>query len=103
MPTISLKTVYQTLHDLAAMGEVEMLELGTGRTRVDPSPERAHHHLVCRECGRVDDLFVDLGRLTLPPGQGRGFAIDKAEVVFRGRCGPCVGDKPSAPASAETS
>src|SRR5437868_280342 len=30
MPTISLRTVYQTLNDLAAMGEVLALDLGTG-------------------------------------------------------------------------
>ena len=28
MPTISLKTVYQTVHDLEAMGEVQLLDVG---------------------------------------------------------------------------
>ena len=30
MPTMSLKTVYQTVHDLEALGEVDVLDLGTG-------------------------------------------------------------------------
>src|SRR6188472_3391238 len=56
MPTISLKTVYQTVHDLAALGEVHVLDLGTGSLRVDPNVEDDHHHLVCTSCGRVSDL-----------------------------------------------
>ena len=30
MPNVSLKTVYQTLHDLAELGEISALDLGTG-------------------------------------------------------------------------
>src|SRR5262249_33054066 len=30
MPTMSMRTVYQTVHDLAALGEVDVLDLGTG-------------------------------------------------------------------------
>ncbi len=40
METISLKTVYQTLNELAAMGEIAALDLGTGTTRFDPNVER---------------------------------------------------------------
>ena len=39
MPTISLKTVYQTVHDLEALGQVSLLDLGTGSVRVDPNVE----------------------------------------------------------------
>ena len=41
MPTISLRTVYQTLNDLAAMGELVALDLGTGSTRFDPNLDAA--------------------------------------------------------------
>src|SRR5690242_17739035 len=56
MPTISRRTVYQTVHDLEALGEVRLLDLGTGSVRVDPNVEDRHHHLVCRTCGRVRDI-----------------------------------------------
>ena len=51
MPTISLKTVYQIIHELESMGEVELIDVGTGSVRVDqrrasaPSP----HLLQLRE------------------------------------------------------
>src|SRR5262245_46089168 len=66
MPTISRKTVYQTVHDLEAMGEVHVLDVGTGTIRVDPNVEDAHHHLVCTNCGTVRDVLLDVADLRVP-------------------------------------
>ncbi|HUY64893.1 MAG TPA: transcriptional repressor [Acidimicrobiales bacterium] len=89
METISLKTVYQTLHELAALGELAPLDLGTGTTRFDPNVEDPHHHLVCKRCGKVRDLHVDFSTVTVPPGADEGFEVGGAEVVFRGLCETC--------------
>jgi Fe2+ or Zn2+ uptake regulation protein len=88
MPTISLKTVYQTVHDLEALGEVHVLDLGTGTLRVDPNVED-HHHLVCTSCGRIRDLPVEFDRLRVPARYRRDFVIDDVRVIFRGRCDAC--------------
>jgi Fe2+ or Zn2+ uptake regulation protein len=90
MPTISLKTVYQTVHDLDALGEVHVLDLGTGSVRVDPNVEGDHHHLVCTSCGRVRDLPVDFDRLRVPARYRRDFTVDDVQVIFRGRCEACA-------------
>ena len=89
LPNVSLRTVYQVLNDLAALGEVQTLDMGTGSTRFDPNVD-AHHHLVCTVCGKVRDLYADFGSLRVPPGAEQGFAIDTAELVFRGRCDDCA-------------
>ena len=89
MPTISLKTVYQTLHELAEIGELSTLDLGTGTVRFDPNVEARHHHLVCRRCGKVRDAEVAVPGLAVPEGQVQGFEISSAEVVFRGLCAEC--------------
>jgi Fur family transcriptional regulator, peroxide stress response regulator len=89
MPTISLRTVYQTLNDLAAMGELQALDLGTGSTRFDPNLGH-HHHLVCRVCGRVDDLHADFPGVAVPAGNPSGFEVTATEIVFRGRCADCA-------------
>jgi Fur family peroxide stress response transcriptional regulator len=89
MPVLSLKTVYQTLNDLAAMGEIQLLELGTGSARFDPNID-AHHHLVCTTCGKVRDLDLDLGELVVPEARRQGFLLGTAEVVFRGQCATCT-------------
>ena len=89
MPTISLKTVYQTLHELAEMGELSTLDLGTGTVRFDPNVEERHDHLVCRRCGKVRDAKVAVPGLAIPDGDVQGFEITSAEVVFRGLCDEC--------------
>lgn len=89
MPTVSLRTVYQTLNDLASMGELSALDLGTGSTRFDPNLA-PHHHLVCDGCGRVVDLHHDFPGVVVPVGSAPGFEVTTTEVVFRGRCATCV-------------
>jgi Fe2+ or Zn2+ uptake regulation protein len=90
MPTISLRTVYQTLNDLAAMGELSSLDVGTGSTRFDPNLE-PHHHLVCDVCGRIEDLHVEFPGVAVPePTQTKGFEVTATEIVFRGRCAACA-------------
>jgi Fe2+ or Zn2+ uptake regulation protein len=88
MPTISLKTVYQTVHELEAMGEVSLLDLGTGSVRVDPNVDFDHHHLVCTSCGLVRDVpLAEVPRL--PARHRQGFTADAVEVIFRGLCESC--------------
>jgi Fe2+ or Zn2+ uptake regulation protein len=89
MPHVSLKTVYQTLNDLAELGAISMLDVGTGSARFDPNVENPHHHLVCRSCGKVRDLAADFPGLTVSRRAAKGFAVDSAEVVFRGLCDEC--------------
>jgi Fur family peroxide stress response transcriptional regulator len=88
MPMMSLKTVYQTLNDLAEMGEIQQLDLGTGSSRFDPNVD-THHHLVCIECGKVRDLYVDFSTIQVPASKRQGFIVGGAEVVFRGFCADC--------------
>jgi Fe2+ or Zn2+ uptake regulation protein len=90
MSTISLKTVYQILNELAEMGEISLLDLGTGTARFDPNVETAHHHLVCRSCGMVRDLNMHIGLPDVPEGADQGFLIEEAQVVFRGLCSSCA-------------
>jgi Fe2+ or Zn2+ uptake regulation protein len=91
METISLKTVYQTLNELASLGEVAALDVGTGTTRFDPNVEDVHHHLVCESCGKVRDLHADFSHVTVPKGSDDGFQLGEAEVIFRGTCAECRG------------
>jgi Fe2+ or Zn2+ uptake regulation protein len=87
MPMMSLKTVYQTLNDLAEMGEIQQFDLGTGSSRFDPNLE-GHHHLVCSNCGSVRDLYADFDVQVAPELQ-QGFAVQTAEVIIRGLCPQC--------------
>lgn len=90
MPTLSLRTVYAILHELAAIGAVQALDLGTGSTRYDPNP-RPHHHAVCARCGRVRDVLMDAPEVALPRDQQQGFRVRSVDLIFRGVCQECGG------------
>jgi len=87
MPAISLRTVYQTLNDLAEMGELQALDLGTGSARFDPNVAD-HHHLVCDGCGHVVDVDCDISALAT--SSHHGFHVERTQVIFRGRCASCA-------------
>ena len=89
MPTVSLRTVYQTLAELTELGEINKIDLGTGSARFDPNVD-AHHHLVCDECGAVRDVTANTAEIRVPPQQRGGFRVEETEVVFRGRCRDCL-------------
>jgi len=89
MPTMSLRTVYQTLNDLAEMGEITQLDLGTGSARFDTNLD-AHQHLVCSGCGEVRDVVVDFTEIDFPGHLLDGFSISSTDVVFRGWCASCA-------------
>lgn len=87
MPGISLRTVYQTLNDLAAMGELKVLHLAGGSTRFDPNVVD-HHHALCDRCGELHDVYVQ--RLDDLVVHGfDGFVPQHASIVFRGLCAAC--------------
>lgn len=87
MPTISLRTVYQTLHDLVDMGEVAHVDVGTGSARFDPNLE-PHHHLVCDGCATIVDVGIN-GQGPSPIGCDPEFVVTSTDIIFRGLCTHC--------------
>lgn len=62
-PEIGLATVYRTLELLAELKVVDKINFGDGVARFDLRKEGAkhfHHHMVCMECGAVDEIEEDL-------------------------------------------
>jgi Fur family ferric uptake transcriptional regulator len=91
VPEVSLATVYNTLNELASMGEISEVRLADGTTRYDPKVGPDHHHLVCEGCGLTFDVEpIGVEALSLPRAQRYGMTVDSLEVVFRGRCSNCA-------------
>lgn len=88
MPGISLRTVYQTLTDLASMGEIRMIDVGTGAGRFDPNTDD-HHHVVCERCGVIRDVYVS-GSDALHVEGLDGFAVESTSILFNGVCPRCA-------------
>lgn len=90
VPEVSLATVYNTLNELVAMGEITELHVGDGSARYDPKVGPDHHHLMCVACGRMFDVEPSgVDQLAVPVDQRHNMRIEAVEVTFRGRCADC--------------
>lgn len=88
LPEVSLATVYNTLNELVAIGELLELPHADGRKRYDPNVAERHHHLVCVDCGRMLDVRAPEPKL--PAEQRHGFELLGVDVTFRARCPDCA-------------
>jgi len=59
---LDLSTVYRTLERLRDLRILSQTDLGRGCAEFEVMTDRPHHHLVCRDCGKVIDL--DHGHLS---------------------------------------
>ncbi len=88
IPDISLATVYKTLRELVDMGELLEIKHDGEQSRFDPRTDQ-HNHLVCTDCGRMEDVLQSFPGLDLNKTEQRGFRIRQSEVVFWGTCPDC--------------
>jgi Fe2+ or Zn2+ uptake regulation protein len=90
LPGTSIPTVYATLDLLVELGLARKLDVGVGCSLYDARTE-PHQHTVCRRCGRVDDLAVELDHERLMgAADAAGFHPAAAELVISGRCARCA-------------
>jgi Fur family ferric uptake transcriptional regulator len=88
--SVSTQAVYDVLNVCAAVGLLRRIELPGSPAKFERRVGDNHHHLVCRECGRTEDVDCVVGaRPCLTPVNEHGYQIDEAEVVFWGRCPEC--------------
>jgi Fur family ferric uptake transcriptional regulator len=88
---VSHQAVYDVLRALTGAGLVRCIEPPGSVARYEARVGDNHHHVVCRSCGAIADVDCAVGGAPcLTPSDDHGFAIDEAEVIYRGRCPECV-------------
>jgi Fe2+ or Zn2+ uptake regulation protein len=92
LPEVSLATVYNTLHELVALGELKQVEgLAGGSTRYDTNTSH-HHHLFCEKCHQLVDIDAHLDDVQFPEEALSGYLIKRRQVTFYGICPGCQRD-----------
>lgn len=90
-PHIGLVTVYRTLKLLRSAGLATQQQFGTTSARFERSADAPHHHLVCTECGRIQEFEDDaLGRLARRVKRARGFHVTEQRLELYGFCRECA-------------
>ena len=88
-PDISVATVYNTIRELVAIGQLYELDLGLNR-RCYETTHQGHAHLVCSRCGRIKDVSGDTETLESMFPITDGFCPTRYCLVIYGHCSDCV-------------
>lgn len=88
--TVSRQAVYDVLNALTDVELLRRVTAGGRSARYELHRHDNHHHLVCTQCGRLEDVPCVVGEAPcLVPHDDLGFEIESADVVFRGVCTAC--------------
>ncbi|WP_167628725.1 Fur family transcriptional regulator [Listeria valentina] len=92
-PDTGLATVYRTLELLTELRVVDKINFGDGVSRFDLRKEGAkhfHHHLVCLECGSVEEIQEDLLEEVEKVVEAKWhFLVKDHRLTFQGVCSKC--------------
>jgi Fur family ferric uptake transcriptional regulator len=89
---IGRATIFRALDLLTDLQVVERLDLpGGSHAYVVCAPEEHHHHLVCSNCGKSEDVADgELARLVDEIGRRHGFRIEAHRLELFGICPACA-------------
>lgn len=92
-PEIGLATVYRTLEILTDLQVVDKVSFNDGVSRYDLRKEGAkhfHHHLLCVECGSIEEVEEDLlGDVEEIVEKRFHFLVQDHRLTFHGLCQNC--------------
>ena len=88
---ISRQAVYDALGALSERGLLRRIQPAGSPARYENRVGDNHHHLICRSCSRMVDVDCAVGDTPCLTAAGDlGYEIDEAEVIYWGRCPPCL-------------
>lgn len=94
-PEIGLATVYRTMQLLDEVGIISKLNLDDGCIRyelsLDKEDNHNHHHLICKNCGKIMEVKEDLlDAIEKQIQELYKFDILDHDVKFYGKCENCI-------------
>ena len=95
---VSHQAVYDVLRVLTDRGLVRRIQPTGSLARYEARVGDNHHHVICRTCGRTDDVDCAVGYTPcLTAADSSGYDIDEAEVIYWGRCPACLAATSASP------
>ncbi|MFC1656144.1 Fur family transcriptional regulator [Patescibacteria group bacterium] len=88
-PKISFGTVYRNLGVLEHSGKIRKVVISSERA-VYEAEERPHHHLICSQCGDIQNVFKPASfKCVSCLSWVKDFNIEDAYINAFGKCGKC--------------
>lgn len=89
---VNKTTVYRELGQLQSKGIVGAVRLGDRKQYYELASREHHHHLICLQCERVEDVDMDEEKLFAEEKRAsheKGFAVLRHSLEFFGLCKAC--------------
>lgn len=86
---VNKTTVYRQIEKLLSQGVIIEVELGDGKKRYELKSLEHHHHLLCKICGKLEDIELDEKQLLNEVAKKTKFKVESHNLEFFGRCIDC--------------
>jgi Fur family transcriptional regulator, ferric uptake regulator len=87
---IGLATVYRVLGQLTEVGILARNMFESGKAVYELQQENHHDHLICLECGRVDEFSDDvIEQRQRSIAESSGYALAQHQLALYGYCPDC--------------
>lgn len=86
--SISLATIYKNINLMIENSFIQEVKIPNAKSVYELTKE-AHSHLVCEQCGSVEDIHIDLAHLKTVDLGKVNFQVNKLDLVLRGTCQNC--------------
>lgn len=87
-PNISLATVYKNVATLSETDILREVKPPTQKQKYELASDK-HIHVSCEQCGKLQDVHVDVGKLLRVCMSKTGYALFDVSAVFIGVCAEC--------------
>jgi Fe2+ or Zn2+ uptake regulation protein len=78
---------------LVELGVLDRIELADGTRRYRVCDRGHHHHLICTECGRIEEVDLCVPEAEMASAASRaGFEVERHALEIYGRCADCRRD-----------
>ena len=86
--SISLATIYKNINSMITNTLLQEVKIPNEKSVYEIVKEK-HSHLVCKDCGEVFDITVDIKNINDCVTNDYNFTIDQTDLVFSGKCNAC--------------
>jgi len=87
--SIDKATIYRILTSFVGLGLVKEIQFGDRETRYELIGDEHHHHLICEECGGIEDVELSEKALLKEVSNQSKFQIKRHSLEFFGTCKKC--------------
>jgi Fur family ferric uptake transcriptional regulator len=83
-------TIFRMMHDFLQKGITRQIQFQEGKARYELSNKRHHHHLICSNCGKVEEVEGDfLKAMEEKIYKDKKFRVKDHSLEFFGLCEDC--------------